>query len=398
MSNVRSLCLKRKIFIVLLTVTALDSPAADSGQYSQKKIAQLLMQLDVNDKQITDLVARLYALEARLSLLEQLLRQTRNSSDYVATARLDDTSTISPPPTPERTQTPATAIDTTLPGDTPAKEDMSRALERALIREGGLVLPVGVFELEPRLRYQHRSTQQLELISLSGQSQIATVNRKLDLYQASLAGRIGLPLTMQIEFQTPYASNREQTEVSSSFDHRQYMQGLGNTEISLTKQLAMKPDGSGLLGSVRWSGQGSAENFGSAVATGSSFGSYQASLLFVTRRDPVVLFGGLSYTVNRQRRIEGSIIDPADTMTVRMGSIIALSPDTSLRLGLDISRTSYLRQNAIKIAGSSAQLGEFSTGFSFVLTPRILLGVEAGIGLTPASPDFRIGLSMPIRF
>ncbi len=290
---------------------------------------------------------------------------------------------------------------------------MARALERALVREGGLVLPPGVVELEPRFRYQHRSTQQLELLQVGGQPAVAQVDRKLDQSQLTLGLRLGLPGSSQLELLLPYASHRMRTIVADgsasglgrgsgigtgAIEVTNSVSGVGNIDIGWTKQWYTQPGGSGALVSLRVSEPVSADQASSSVAVGSSFRTLQGSLLFIHRVDPVVYVGGLSYAANLARRIAGVRIDPGDAIAMRAGALIALSPDTSLRLGLDLSRTRDTSIEGAVVAGSAAVLGEFSTGFSFVLTPRTLLGIEAGIGLTPRSPDFRIGLSLPIRF
>ncbi len=343
---------------------------------------------------LKSLAARLEALEQRLAALES-----------VPSAAASRPPSMSVPETPGMQRLSRPSLHTARPAsdmpgasEDPPGEDLSRALERALVREGGLVLPRGVFELEPRLRYQHRSTNRLEIVSLAGQPQVSQVDRKLDLLQVGLGIRIGMPWSMQLEAFVPYASNRERIAAIGGVAGTETASGFGNVEIGVTRQLFMQPGGLGLLGSLRWVGQDAASQFGSTVATGSSFSSLQGSLLFVTRRDPVVFFGGVSHAINRERRIAGSLVDPGDTSGLRIGSIIALSPDTSLRFGLDVSRSRDTRLDSAAVAGSGSVLAEFSAGFSFALTPRTLLGIEAGIGLTPGSPDFRIGLSLPVRY
>jgi hypothetical protein len=37
-------------------------------------------------------------------------------------------------------------------------------------------------------------------------------------------------------------------------------------------------------------------------------------------------------------------------------------------------------------------------GLALVLSPRTLLDFRAAIGLTPSSPNFRIGVALPMRF
>lgn len=365
---------------------------ADPPRPSAQQTRQATLVID--QATLGSLLDRLEALEGRLKALENARATPASPASSSGAPEV-----AGKPQAPQARRPVGSALsDAPDRAAEPAGEDLSRALERALVREGGLVLPRGVFELEPRLRYQHRSTNRLELLSIAGQAQLAQVDRKLDLLQTGLGIRIGLPWATQLEAFVPYASNREHIAVAGGSTGIVSASGFGNPEIGITRQLFMQPGGLGLLGSVRWAGQDAASQFGSAVASGSSFSSLQGSLLFVTRRDPAVFFGGLSQAINRERRIAGRLVDPGDTTTLRVGSIVALSPDTSLRLGLDLSRSRDTRVNSSPVAGSGLMLAEFSAGFSFALTPRTLLGIEAGIGLTPASPDLRIGVSLPVRF
>ncbi len=392
---------------LVLFALLLATPVADAErrvpqrqmQWQMQRQIQQAMQAEGDSKAqlFAALQAQVAELQRRLAILEQSASQrtTRPGESAIASAgpAAAPSAAVNAPPRrlpPESATSSAAAAE-------PANEDLSRALERALVREGGLVLPPGVVELEPRYRYQHRSTNRLELVSIAGQPQVAQVDRKLDASQLSLGLRLGLPWSSQLELLLPYASNRQRTVAAGSFLSVESASGFGNTEIGLTKQLFTEPGGFGLLASLRWVGQADA-NPDSTVAAGSSFGSVQGGLLFVTRRDPVVYFGALSHSLGQRRRIAGALIDPGNATGLRAGAIVALSPDTSLRLGFEFSRTADARLDSVVVAGSGKVQGEFSTGFSFVLTPRVLLGMEAGLGLTPNSPNFRVGLSLPFRF
>ncbi len=88
---------------------------------------------------------------------------------------------------------------------------------------------------------------------------------------------------------------------------------------------------------------------------------------------------------------------PGDISRSRGSATIALSPEISLRLGVDLSRAGSTRIDGVSNDASGGMSGEFSTGWSFALSPRLLLGIAAAIGLTLNSPDFRVGLSLPGR-
>lgn len=289
----------------------------------------------------------------------------------------------------------STAVNTS--SDTAA--DMTRALERALVREGGLLLPPMALEIEPRWSYQHQSASGLAVLNIDGAPQLAQATRRRDIQQAALGLRIGLPARLQLDLLLPYVQQRDwhtATDVASSTAS---LSGAGAVELGLAWQIWPAVAGTGAIAALRWIEPPSSLFDRDAILSGTSgFRALQASLLFVTRRDPVVFFGALSHTDRRPRRLAGRAVDPGDATGLRAGAIIALSPDTSLRMWLDLLHAGSARMDGVLARGSGGVSGEFSTGFSFVLSPRMLLGIEAAIGLTPSSPDIRLRLSLPIRF
>src|SRR5215212_5125475 len=70
----------------------------------------------------------------------------------------------------------------------PDDEDINRALERSLVREGGLVLPPKVFEIEPNFVYSHTTIDGF----------------RRDAFGPGLALRAGLPWRSQLEIALPY--------------------------------------------------------------------------------------------------------------------------------------------------------------------------------------------------
>src|SRR5918912_1476732 len=96
-------------------------------------------QQDPRDAQIQELQKRIESLERRLGQQAQPPAQPP---------------TPPPPPQPAAPQRPPTPAQkqAATPATGPAEEETARALERTLVREGGLVLPRGLYELEPRLR------------------------------------------------------------------------------------------------------------------------------------------------------------------------------------------------------------------------------------------------------
>lgn len=294
---------------------------------------------------------------------------------------------------------PADAPATPHPADEPADaQDMERALERALVRQGGLVLPPMSFELEPRLATEYDSDSSLRLIDTNGQLQVAWQDLERSRNEASLALRVGLPGRSQLDIVQPFAYNHERRSDSLGNDDRQSSSGRGNLEVGLTKELLDESNHvPGTLVALRWIEAGSADDFGSPTAVASSFGAWQGSVTLIKRHDPMVFFGSLSHSFNRSRTLRGADIDPGDSTGLTLGSILAVSPSTSMRFDVEMTRSEDLSIDGQDIAGSGAVVAMFNTGFSFALSPKVLLGIEAGIGLTERAPDFRFEVSLPIR-
>jgi hypothetical protein len=116
------------------------------------------------------------------------------------------------------------------------------------------------------------------------------------------------------------------------------------------------------------------------------------------RQDPLVFLGTASYAYVFERERSGTDVDPGDSIGLKVGSILAASPETSLRAAFDFTRSGRARVAGSSVAGSDATVGILEIGLATLLTAKALLDVELGIGVTPDAPDFRVRLALPIRF
>jgi hypothetical protein len=107
-----------------------------------------------------------------------------------------------------------------------------------------------------------------------------------------------------------------------------------------------------------------------------------------------VFVGGMSYSTT----FEQGGVDPGDVMGFSIGTVLAASPETSLRFFLSQSFVDELEVDGGEIGGSDLVVGTFEVGASSILTARVLLDVTAGIGLTDDSPDYFVGVSLPVQF
>jgi hypothetical protein len=251
------------------------------------------------------------------------------------------------------------------------EEDMTRALERALVRLGGLVLPEGTVEIEPEVSYSY------------GEANGAT---RRDTLTSALTFRLGLPWAMQTDLFVPYVISDRQSGVGS-------ITGLGDIEISLAKRLIAEgeliPE---LLLTGRWKPPTGASD--GPLQTGTGTHALQAQLTALKRQDPLVIIGRLSYTKN----LQSGEVAPGDILGGRLGIILAATPDTSVLLNVDVNSSFATQVGGQPIADTDRLRGVVEVGLVTVLSRDFLFNITTGVGFTPATPDFQLTVSLPIQF
>lgn len=254
-------------------------------------------------------------------------------------------------------------------------EELSRALERTLVQQGGLLLPPGSYELQPEASYAHwdKSRGPLRRESV-----------------AALTLRAGLPWESQFQVRVPYVH----TVVAGGS-----AAGLGDIDLSLSRQLAQEKAGwPGLVGSIGWSARTGRENFSGGAATGSGFNVLHGDLTAIKRHDPLMFYGGVSYASAFARRISGVDTAPGDSLGLRLGGVLAASPDVAVNIGLNLGFVRPVRFNGQPLPDSDTVIGTLQIGVGTVLTRSMLLNVSTDLRITGRVPDFRLGASLPIRF
>jgi hypothetical protein len=224
------------------------------------------------------------------------------------------------------------------PAEEAAEKDESvRALERTLVREGGLVLPRGAVEAEPRLQYTFRGTDALGIVDVAGVAQVAPQDVKRNELEASVGVRVGLPWSSQIELRVPYVWLHE-SRAAAGQSESQRSSGAGDMELLVAKQLLTGRGGRpSALASLNWKTV-TGEHASGSLSPGSGFHQLQAAVTVVTRQDPLVFFAAPSYTAALERTRSGTEIDPGDAVGLKAGALLAASPDTSLLAGFVLSR------------------------------------------------------------
>ncbi|MBC7452287.1 MAG: hypothetical protein H7335_00985 [Massilia sp.] len=259
--------------------------------------------------------------------------------------------------------------------------DSNRALERALVREGSLLLSPKKVELEPNVVYSHNS---------------GDAGFRRTSYGPSFIVRAGLPWRSQVEVEFPYVIERIRDT-----NGRTSSRGIGDMSMRLSHQLrsekGMWPSLVGSLGYQAATGRNTSYEQGPLVAHGSGFPSLQGSLSVIKRADPLVFFGNYSYTYIYGRDKAGAAIQPGSVSGLRVGVALATAPATSLRAGFNLNFLSATKINGRPVPTEDTN-AFFEIGGSAVLTESTALDVAIAVGVTRSAPDFRLMVSLPVRF
>lgn len=274
------------------------------------------------------------------------------------------------------------------PGAEPAADDeldpdSERALERALVRERGLLLSPRRVEIEPNFAYSYFDTQGGSL--------------KRQAYGPGLSLRLGLPARFQFEAGIPYVWERR-----DSAGTKTRASGTGDGYVALSRQLLLEGRGRpGVIASLGYqfaNGRNTIFGSGTPVALGSGFDTISAGLTFIKRADPLVFFGSYSFAHGFSEDRSGVRIDPGQSHALRLGTALATSPGTSLRAAFSMRFFDKIRAGGTPVPGSGDPAGVLELGGSATLNASSAIDVLLGIGVTRNAPDFRIGIALPIRF
>jgi hypothetical protein len=285
---------------------------------------------------------------------------------------------VGPPSAPRAAQGVADRSAVSRAVEAPAHDDdeLDRALERTLVREGALVLPPWVSELTPQFSYAHWDKVQNPYVRNS--------------YTAALGYRLGLPWGFQVSAGLPYTYSEFRDGTSNS--------GLGDAGFLLSKELFLESSWTpNLVGSVGWTSPTSTGS-GNTTTPIPYVSGFQAGLTASKRLDPLVVFGSVSYFSSAARDIAGTRVDPSDVLATRFGGSIALSPASSVTAGFNLAYLTSTTAADFIVPNSDRVLSSVDIGYTTILWKRTLLNVTGQFGLTGNVPDFRLITSIPVRF
>jgi hypothetical protein len=273
-----------------------------------------------------------------------------------------------------------------------------RALERTLVQAGALLLPFGRIEVEPSFTYTRRDEQSAIFAALASGEFAARADQRVkrNELEGAVDLRIGLPFDSQFEVGLPYNIVEQQIAVTAAERDEidGWGHGLGDLRIGAAKTLLREngwvPD---LIGRVTWDSR-TGERTDDEIALGNGFDQLRGGFTAVKRQDPLAFVGGVYY----QRAFEDDNIKPGDEIGMSLAAVLAASPETSLSLSFDQAFINDFERNNRVINGTDQVQATLSAGIATILGRDTLLTITAGAGLTDDSPDYFVGISLPIRF
>lgn len=145
------------------------------------------------------------------------------------------------------------------------------------------------------------------------------------------------------------------------------------------------------------------------LATGSGVPSITAGINVNHIVDPVALFGSVNLTYSGSAKHLSQVrngrilarVDPGMTFGFGIGFAYALSYNisTSISLQESISAGSKLRfADGTEVKTQTQTAGVLTFGLGYRVSPKTTLNITAGIGLTNDSPNFTLGVSLPLDF
>jgi hypothetical protein len=272
-----------------------------------------------------------------------------------------------------------------------------RALERALVQGGAILLRPGQAEVTPSFRYT-RSGSAAAVPTVGGAASVGNQEVRRDRLEGALGLRVGLPLEAQLELDLPYAYVDQSSVLRTGFalagEEDRHGSGLGDLRVGVAKALLRErgwlPD---LVGRLAWD-TATGEGSDGGVALGYGFDEAEARLTASKRLDPLVFVADLSY----ERSFEDDDVRPGDRFGLSLGALLATGPETTLSLVLGQSFIGETEVDGREVRGSDLVVGSLGLGVSVILGSRALLDVSGSVGLTDDAADYAVRVALPIRF
>ncbi|MBV9995124.1 MAG: transporter [Caulobacteraceae bacterium] len=337
------------------------------------------------------------ALEKRVAALEAERGASAGAGTAGAVAGAAAVGPSSPGPS-------ASASVPSAPGGASDDEAALRALSRGLVQRGLLLLPPWNVEASPGLSYSHTQAQGLVLAdNAQGVSTVQSQRQREDAIEGSLSARIGLPWRSQLQLIVPFDWRRQDTALGNGVQVTNSAAHVGDVQLELSHQFLVESGGwvPDLIGAIAWRAPTGSDPYRAPVvnvASGLGTSEVTARVTALKTLDPLAVFSTLSYSRNFKYRESFGTVRTGDLINWQMGALLAVSPDTSLSFGFSQQFKFVTRVDGARIPGSDGVAAMLQFGLDQVLSPRTLLDISVGVGVTRDAPDYTVMVSLPIRF
>ena len=412
-------------------VLSQDVTAEDLRKFQeelQKQQAELKRQQEELNKQRQELSAQQLQLQ---NLMNQMQSQAQVNQQANANREAPATPPT-PPPVQQANNQPRSV------GEAPDRSAETNQDIAVIADVGGVLTPKGQWVIEPSVEYTHASDnrfffQGVEIVDavLVGLIEAQDFNR--DVINASLGVRYGITNRLEADARVSFQKRQDKlasTPVSSTetttltdLDGS----GLGDVEFGLHYQLNRKrgkwPYAVANLRVKSDTGTGpfdvSRNSLGieTELPTGSGFWTIEPSVTFIYPTDPAVLFANVGYLFNLEDDVNTALtretivrsVDPGDAIKASFGMGLGINERLSMSFGYDHSYIFGTETDLelfddatdtfipVSTEGRTAQVGQFLWGVSYVLTDRVNINFNVGVGVTADAPDARVMLRVPIK-
>lgn len=311
-------------------------------------------------------------------------------------------------------------------GEAPPPEPTVQSKVEAVPEGQGVLTPAGRMVLDSSFEYTGSSTNRLvfrgiELVPGIQIGLIEASDADRTTLITTLAARYGLTNRLEVEARAPALYRWDRIEVAQQRDEGIVRtialkeRDIGDVEFALRYQLnrprGQRPIWVANLRVKSDTGKSPFEvtydEFGVAtgLSTGSGFWAVQPGVSMLLPSDPAVIFGSLGYLYHIPRNIDRTIggafigrVDPGDAISGNLGFGFALNPRFSFSMGY---RHSYIFPSTQEIGDSversnRAQVGSFTFGMSYRLSPRQSVNFGFEFGATADAPDVAVSVRFPL--
>jgi hypothetical protein len=273
-----------------------------------------------------------------------------------------------------------------------------RALERALVQTGSLLLPPRAIEIVPSISFQRQERDVAGEIAVVNGGTIVGTDLALERndFIAGVTVRAGLPWAGQVSLTVPYADSERTVErrimTGTQSSETSSISGLGDVKFSYSHTLLSESGRMpSLLASVTFDTDSGAED--DTIALGSGFKELGVALTATKREDPLVF----SYRLGYEYAFESEGIQPGDEISFAAGAFMAVSPATSLQFGFSLARSEEVTLNGNNLTGTDQFAASLNLGVATILRRNALFDLTLSVGLTEDSPDFGVAINVPVR-